>query len=182
VNIRHQFALLTAFLVLLGGLCAMTPTEPEDELKAAAVLSFLRYSTWPTLQGEGLTVGVMGRPAFAQTLAHALDGKTVSNHPVHVVELSPSSDLRSCQVVYLAIERNADVQQVLAGTSNLHALTIGEAERFLDMGGMVHLFITEGHISFETNLEAVERSGVNISSRLLRLGQVRDRAKSGHQP
>lgn len=170
-------------MACLGLLCsAAVSAEPEDELKAAAVLSFLRYSTWPLLPADGVTVAVVGKPAFAQVLARTLEGKSVANHPVHVVELSPGSDFRDCQVVYIATGKHSEIRQALAGAGASHVLTIGEADRFLDLGGAVHLFLSEGHINFETSIDTVERSGVSISSRLLRLGQVRDRGKAGRAP
>jgi prepilin-type processing-associated H-X9-DG protein len=50
---------------------------------------------------------------------------------------------------------------------------VGETDRFLDYGGAVNLLLVDGHMGFEVNLEAVKRCGVEISSTLLRFGQIR---------
>jgi hypothetical protein len=47
----------------------------------------------------------------------------------------------------------------------------------LDSGGAVNLLVIDGHMSFEVSLEALDRSGVSISSKLLRFGQIRSRKK-----
>jgi len=166
-----------ALLVLVAALCPASST-PEDELKSAAVLSFLRYSQWPQTSAGAITVGVFGRAVFAQTLTHTLEGKSINTRSVHVVPLDLNSDLSSCQVVYVAPGKSTEIRQILAATAAAHALTIGENDRFLDYGGVINLFLIDGHIGFEVSLENLERTGVTISSSMLRLGQIRDARKA----
>ena len=75
----------------------------------------------------------------------------------------------------MATDNNNEVRQTLAGLRTSHALTIGETNRFLEYGGAVNLLFVDGHMSFEVNLEALDRAGVSISSTLLRYGQVKAR-------
>ena len=155
-------------------LCPASST-PEDELKSAAVLSFLRYSDWPVTPGGIITVGVFGRAAFTQALAHTLEGKLVNNRPVHLFPIDLTTDLHGFQLVYIAAgSKAAEVRQILTSTAAAHVLTIGDADRFLDYGGAINLFLIDGHIGFEVSLEALGRSGITISSNMLRLGQIRD--------
>jgi hypothetical protein len=162
---------------LLAGLAfAAGPAEPEEELKSATVLSFVRHTEW--LQGAGagpITVGVIGRASMIRTLQRTLEGKTANNRAVVVVDARTPAELNSCQVLYVATDNNNEVRQTLAGLRASHALTIGETDRFLEYGGAVNLVIVDGHMSFEVSLEALERAGVSISSKLLRYGQVKAR-------
>ena len=162
-----------ALPLVLAVSCPASST-PEDELKSAAVLSFLRYSEWPATPSGAITVGVFGRADFAQALDHTLEGKLINNRPVHLVTIERSSDLHCCQLVYIATSKSADVRQILSSTATVHVLAMGEIDRFLDYGGAINLFLIDGHIGFEVSLEAVDRSGVTVSSRILRLGQIRD--------
>jgi hypothetical protein len=156
------------------GAAAVTP---EDELKSAVILTFLRYSEWPGTAepNQPLTVGVLGRPGLAPVLRRALEGKPVNNRTIRVIELKSLSDPQCCQVVYLATDKASEIQQALASARSSHILTIGEADRFLECGGAVNLMVVDGHMAFEVNLSALEQSGVSISSKLLRYGQVRGR-------
>jgi len=162
-----------ALLLILSIVCPASST-PEDELKSAAVLSFLRYSDWPVTPGGIITVGVFGRADFTQALAHTLEGKLANNRPVHLFPIDLTSDLHGFQLVYIAASKAAEVRQVLTSTAAAHVLTIGETDRFLDYGGAINLFLIDGHIGFEVNLEVLARAGVTISSNMLRLGQIRD--------
>ena len=160
---------------LLAGLAfAVGADEPEDELKSATVLTFVRHSEW--LQGAGtgpITIGVVGRPSMIRALHRTLDGKTANNRAIRIVEAKSSPD--PCQVLYVASDNSTEVRQTLAALHASHVLTIGETDRFLEYGGAVNLLIVNGHMSFEVSLEALNRVGVNISSTLLRYGQVKTR-------
>lgn len=152
----------------------LAATEPEDELRAAAVLAFLRHAEWPPPPpGTRLVVGAVGRTSMVRTLQRSLEGKTAHNRTVRVVEIRRPSDCQECQAVYVAIESRVELQQFLAGLRCHGLLSIGESDRFLDAGGAVQLSIQDGRISFEVSQEALARSAVSISSKLLRYGRVR---------
>jgi len=177
-TIRSLLAvLLLAILPVRFATASEPPSEPVDEIKSAIVLSFLRYSEWPepAPAGQPITVGVIGRASLLPVLRRALEGKLVNSRPVRILEVKTLSDPHCCQVIYLATGKTAEIQQALAGARSAHALTIGEADKFLEYGGAVNLILLDGRIGFEVSLEALGRSGVAISSKLLRYGQVKGR-------
>jgi hypothetical protein len=165
---------------LLGGFAsAAGATEPEDTLRSATVLTFMRHTVWlQGVAGAPITVGVMGRPSMIRLLQRTLDGKTANNHAIRVVDANISAELNLCQVLYVATDNNSEVRQMLAGVRASHALTIGEADRFLEYGGAINLLIVNGHMSFEVSLDALDRAGVSVSASLLRYGQVKARPHS----
>jgi hypothetical protein len=151
----------------------------EDELKCAALLAFVQNAHWPdpAAPGTPLTVGVVGRPAFLRWLHTAMDGKAVEGRPLRVEGVSLPIDPHLCQVVYFASDKPAEIKTALQALGPEHVLTVGENDRFLEQGGAVNLFLVDGHMAFEVSLGALDRSGVAISSKLLRFGQIRDLAK-----
>jgi hypothetical protein len=174
-------AVALAALAALVALCRapLSATEPEDELKAAIVLNFLRYSEWPERvpTDAPLTVRVAGRQSLAEVFRRSLDGKSVNGRTVRVTDSAATPDPRCCSVIYVAAAKSAEVKQALAAPHPAHALTIGESDRFLEEGGAVNLLLVDGRMSFEVSLEALDRARVAISSKLLRCGQIRDDRK-----
>jgi hypothetical protein len=172
--------LLTSVLVavLLAGL-SRAAGDPEDQLKAAVVLSFLRYGEWPQPPAAGapILVGVLGRTSFSAVLRQTLESKSVNDHAIRVIDLKNAHEAPGCQIVYFATDKSADIKAALQSSALVRALAIGESKDFLDWGGAVNLLVVDGHMGFEVSLEALERSGVNISSKLLRFGQIRSRKK-----
>lgn len=176
---RAQFACLLVFLEIFQ--CASVPaSEPQDELRAAVVLSFLRYSEWPPGYSDAgpITVGVLGRPSFVQVLRRVLDGKSVKNRPIRTLELTAVNDPNCCQIIYLATENSAEIKQALLNCQSAHVLTMGDGNKFLEAGGAVRLTTLDGHMSFEVNLDAVGHAGVVISSTLLRYGETKGRRRT----
>jgi hypothetical protein len=164
--------------VMLLGCTSLAPSatqmvEPEDQLKAATVLAILQNSKWGSGNSDPrLVVCVWGRPAIIEALRAALDGKTVNGRTVQVMPATAAMDTRCCQVMYMGTGRKAEMQRLLPGAAAARALTIGEDDRFLESGGALNLFVSEGHMAFEVSLTALQQSGVSISSKILRFGRV----------
>jgi hypothetical protein len=49
---------------------------------------------------------------------------------------------------------------------------VGEQEAFLKQGGMIRLFEYKNRLQFEINVAALRRSGLQLSSRVIRLGHL----------
>jgi hypothetical protein len=175
IPIKTGWLLAALAFSLMPGKSTASAGDSEDELKSATVWLFVQYSHLEPGADGAITVGVLGRTSFGQTLRRTLEGKSTGGHPVRVVDAK--SDMGCCQIVYLATDKNEELRRALQGTQPLHALTIGESDHFLDIGGAVNLFIADGHITFETSLDALDRCGVTISSNLLKFGQIHGRGK-----
>ena len=160
-------------LALVATLAPLAAAEPEDELKAATVLSFLRHCEWSKAPAGGqLTLGILGRSAMVDALRRNVEGKTVNGRTVRVVPLRRASECPDCQAVYLANDNRGELKQQIAGLRLPGLLVIGESEHLLDLGGAVSLFLVNGHMSFEVSQDALSAGGIAISSKLLRYGRV----------
>ncbi len=159
-------------------LSALKATEPEDELKAAVVLSFIRYAEWKPSRAPGtiIRVGVTGRPGFREALKRTLEGKTVGNSLIRIIDVETDMDTPCCHVVYFATTKNSEAQRGLSMNRAARAITIGEADQFIESGGAIAVRLMDGRIRFEVNLKEVQRVGASISSKLLRFGRIRVQA------
>lgn len=165
--------------LLAAALAAAPPgPEPADELKAAAVLSFLRFAEWNVPLREPVVVGLFGRTQFHLTAMRVLAGRQVGTHPVHVRALRKPSEARDCHLVFLATTNAADIRTVVDQVRGLPVLLLGEAEGFLEQGGAARLQFRDGRLAFEVSRRALDAAGIPISSKLLRFGQ----APAGKRP
>lgn len=163
-----------ALLLLLIGLAmpaprAATGQAPFDyEVKAAFVYQFVRFVEWP----EGVVTGplricVAGEDVFRGALDAIVRGELVNGHPV-VVHPIPYPE-RGCHVLY--VSDRASWLVYLRAVRDSPVLTIGESPSFLAEGGIIRLFRQGDNIRFEVNLDAAERVGVRLSTRLIQLAR-----------
>ena len=168
----HRFT-IRLLLALTAAAAPLASTEPEDELKAATVLTFLRHSEWQNPPAGGkLTLGILGRSAMLDALRRNVDGKSANGRTVRVVFLQRPSDCLDCQAIYLASDNRDELKQHITGLRSSGLLVMGESDRLLELGGAVSLIIVNGHMSFEVSQDALSRSTIAISSKLLRYGRV----------
>jgi len=89
-----------------------------------------------------------------------------------------ASELHSCQILYVA--KNDDLENVLEMSSGANILTVGEGDRFAELGGVIRLRIDEKSrrledrvsIGLDINMTAAERASLKISSRMLKLARI----------
>lgn len=150
----------------------------EFTVKARMVLSLARFVQWPAADaadGGQLRLCVAARQpevisAFAGVHGQSLAGRLVQVKPVSAV----AADGPACHVLFVhgSAERPADV---LAQAGRAATLTVGDAEGFLNRGGMVELMLVNDAIRFDVSLRPMRAAQLVMSSQALRLArQVRE--------
>jgi hypothetical protein len=79
------------------------------------------------------------------------------------------SGLRLCHVVFFTETPSQDNRPLLAVLVPGCVLTLGECDGFLDKGGMIGILPNREKLVFEINHAAIKASGMEISSKVLRL-------------
>lgn len=168
--------LATAVAALCGLPAALgqQTTLSDQQLKAAFVLNFIRYTEWPerafAAPDSPIAVCVLGGDLAATALG-GIVGKVVKGHVVQVKAASTVEEARVCQVLYVP---DADLRRyvpTLRALQQQPVLTVSEAEGFVDAGGMIGLVHADTRLQFEVNVGAVQQAQLKASSQLLRLAR-----------
>ncbi len=163
---------------LLPASLALAQSHDERAVRAAYVYSLLQYVGWPDPKAE-LVIGFEGDPATGEMLRTLLNGRTSNAHPIRVVLFPTPQELRNCSILYLSDGSTREASQALDNLQGRTVLTVGETEPFARDGGMVALVNTGDHIRIEVDLEATQRAGIRISSRVLGLATIVHSAQNG---
>ena len=171
--------LAAAFLSPIGRTSAGAATPPpppsEHEVKAAFLYHFAHLVDWPeTAAATGpLVVGVVGRDPLGSALDQ-LKGKAVRGRPIDVKRFATPAELDPRLVHLLFVDGDAEtIERALGVVGSAPVLTVGEAERFAERGGMIGFRLTpEGRIGFDINLKRAERAGLRLRSQLLKLARI----------
>lgn len=147
----------------------------EYEIESAMLYNFTKFVEWPGSalgeSGAPVVVGVWN-DGLVPVLEAALLNKTVYGHPIVVRRLNSSAEAKSCAVLLVGAADRNEIVRIVQSVGRSPVLTVGERVQFSRLGGVI-AFIRDGNrIRFEINLDAAERAGLQVSSKLLRLADV----------
>ena len=159
----------------------------ELQAKAGFLYNFALFTTWPTNALSGSTqpilIGVLGHDSSASVIRETLAGKRINQHPLEVREYEHAREARGCHVLYIGLTEASQLAEELPGLDNAAVLTVGDLAGFAEQGGMIALVKTNNRVAFTINLAAAKKSGVTLSSKLLRLAvKVINPAASADRP
>jgi hypothetical protein len=141
----------------------------EYEVKAAFVLNFMRFVRWPPRIFPSADVPVklciLGEDPFGPVIEGVLEGQTVNGRSIAVERMSAAPPANACHVVFL--DRSMPNQGQTLRRIGEGVLTVGEADQFLDDGGMIHFVIEGQRVRFDINARAANAAGLRLSSQLL---------------
>jgi len=147
----------------------------EYRVKAAFVYNFAKFIDWPAEafpNGRApLALCILGKDPFGVAL-ETIKGKTVKDRKLVIQHLARIEDLERCHILFISASEEKHLERILKTLKGSNVLTIGEVRQFAELGGMIHLTMKENKVRFEINVDAAERAGLKISSKLLKLAEV----------
>ncbi|MGZ4827438.1 MAG: YfiR family protein [Terriglobales bacterium] len=167
-----------AMAALVGASCAMALTSvvpaeqaTEYQVKAAYLFNFAKFVTWPTAAERtdpSFTVCVLGRDPFGSALETTVSGEKIRGKPVVLKRVATAKEASGCRIIFISSSEEPKLKRVLS-EMDPGTLTVSDMPHFVDNGGMIQ-FVPEGkRVRFEVNLTAAEKSGLALSSELLKV-------------
>jgi len=164
-----------------AGLLAFAPVRSqvqaplsEAQAKAAFILNFARYVEWPAAAfatRESPVVACLVERAALLGALTALEGRMVQGRPLKVRRSSGADDLRGCHVVFIGEADERRIVPLLHALAGQPVLTVGDADRFVDLGGAIGIVLGDERLQFEVNRGALEQAQLKASASLLKLAR-----------
>jgi hypothetical protein len=169
---------LTASLVASAAAGNEPDTTSDVAVKAAFLYNFAKFAEWPALVAVApIVVCIVGDDAMAAALVETVRDQKISSHPLEARRAQDSATWRVCQVLFIAAAELQRSAARLDGIKTLPVLTVSDGKGFSRRGGIIELYADDGRIRFAINVDAAERAGLRLSSRLLGLAKV---TRNGH--
>jgi hypothetical protein len=150
-------------------------TSREYLIKAALLFNFAKFAQWPAAafssDSSPLRVCVIGENPFGSALT-SLEGKTAFDRPLAVVRITMVEDATTCQILFVSASEQGRLDKILDAVSALPVLTVADMDQFTGSGGIVALEKANNQARLEINVEAAEKAGLSLSSKLLRLADT----------
>jgi hypothetical protein len=175
---RHSARYVLLAVAIAAAVCrgpvVHAQTAAAAEVKAAWLINFAKFTEWPALSSGSAArvLCVVGDDRVSAALTEAVRGQSAEGRPLTSVRVTPDADARTCHVLFVSDVALRTSRAVLDSVRTLPILTVSDASRFAESSGMIELFLQNERMRFSVNLEAVERSKLRISSRLLSFANI----------
>lgn len=174
LRITRPLARWSAGLLALLAAWFAVPTAADDaaeyEIKAAYLYNFAQFVRWRDERPE-FPLCVLGEDPFGSALG-VLSGEPVGEGMrVALRYAREPGRLAGCRLVFVGTDRRGDVAS-LEGALGEGVLTVGDWYGFAAQGGIIELYREGDRVRFAVNIDALERSGLEISAELLGLARI----------
>ena len=157
---------------------AAPDVAPDVAVKAAFLFNFAKFAEWPALPaGAPIVVCIVGDDGIAAALVDTVRGQNISGHALEVRRPQDSAAWRACHLLFIADAEARRSAGGLGAIRTLPVLTVSDGKGFSQAGGIIELYVEGGRMRFAINVDAAERSGLRLSSRLLGLAKI---IRDGH--
>lgn len=174
---RASAAWLLAWLVASSAL-AQAPGARADAVanldrvvKAVFLFKFLDYVEWPAGTfgdpSAPYVIGILGADDIAHELGQTVAGRKIGNRGIEVRRLRRGDSLAGLHMVFVGASDSAQLAPLVRPAQAQPILVVAEDERGLPAGAAINLVVVDGKVRFDVALDAAERAGIRLSSRLL---------------
>lgn len=154
--------------------------QPEYVVKTAFIYNFLKFTQWPNgtfaKPDSPTVVCTMGTDPYGGAL-NVLTSKHIDGHPITLERSVPANALGKCNAVIVSGQSPSQALAAIGPFKTHPVLTIGDSADFAGAGGMIGLVTVDRQVRFQINVSAVQRSGLSISSQLLKIAILVDEAQ-----
>ncbi len=155
---------------------AQDGTPSEYQVKAAFLYNFAKFVEWPDGDfadaGAPLVIGILGEDPFGDAIDEVIKGKMVNGRPLVIRRLKQTQSLGTCHILFISSSEKKRLGQIVEDLRMASVLTVGEAEAFVQAGGIVGFVMEDGRVRFEINADGAERAQLRVSSKLMALAKV----------
>jgi hypothetical protein len=166
----------TAFVlaVLFGAEAVRSEQLPEYQVKAEFIERFTRFIEWPQGASTGgpFVIGVIGTDPFRGYLDKMAADRKIKGRPVEIRRFRDIAAVDSCDIVFISSSERARLPAILARTDSHPILTVADSNGFAASGVLVNFYTSGDTVRFEMNETAIERSGLRVSAKLLKLARL----------
>ena len=148
----------------------------DQQVKAAFVLNFLKFVTWPEAPARadapdrGRRAG-RRRPGPGHRAG--LGGQQIGGRPIWCAPSAAPRDIGAApQLLFIAASERDRLPVLLRQFEGRPVLTVGDGAGYGAAGVVLNFYTSDTRIRFEANTTAAARAGLQISSHLLRLARI----------
>lgn len=141
----------------------------EYTLKGAFLYNFALFTSWPDRTAENFNLCIYGQDPFSRDLDSLMKKKSINDRKVLINRISTLDQLQQCQLVFISRPAISHLTKVIGTLQDKPVLTVTDSPGAGQQGAILNMNVNDDKVTFEANLIAARKAGLNLSSQLLRL-------------
>ena len=150
--------------------------EREYPVKAAFLLHFIRYTTWPkeSFQDDSspIVVTVVGKDPFGDALENTFRGEEAHGRKIQIARLKEVPAEVAGHVLFCGELSKTEREALLARCDKRPVLLVGETQDFAQQGACINFYLQGKNARFEINPDAAAAAGLEISPAVLKFAKI----------
>lgn len=174
---KIYFAISVLLLSISTSSCSQQ-IEPsrEYQLKSVFLFNLASFVDWPKnsfdTNQDPIIIGILGSDPFGKYLYETIQGEVIMEHPLMIQRYTSVDDITTCHILFINVANGDPFEKILNSLKGKNILTVGDVKDFAKKGGMVGFITEKNKIKIQINTEAVKKTDLIISSKLLRLAEI----------
>ncbi|MDE2388014.1 MAG: YfiR family protein [Betaproteobacteria bacterium] len=148
---------------------AQADKTAEYTLKGAFLYNFALFTSWPGRTAENFNLCIYGRNPFSQDLDLLMKKKSINERKVLIHRIDTVDQLDQCQLVFISQAAIGHLSHIIGAVKDKPVLTVTDSPGAGRQGAVLNMSVIDDKVTFEANLIAARKAGLNLSSQLLRL-------------
>jgi hypothetical protein len=150
-----------------------------NSVKITLIERLTQFIEWPYLDNE-FKIGVYKNDNITYDIEEAYENKKIHRLPIKVYNIKDEHDLNLNQlnILYFPAETNLDSEKIISKIDKYPVLTITDYANDVYSGMHIGLYYENKKLKFIINKEAIDKSGLKASYKLLKLAKI---VKRGEQ-
>lgn len=137
------------------------------KLHSVYIYGFTRYVIWPDeFNKDDFEIVVLGETPLTEELKLLSASKKVGDRAIKITQISSPSEIKKCNILFVAAARSADLVGVISKVNNQPILIITEEAGLGAKGSHINFIMKDGKLAFELNQAATAKHNLKISNTL----------------
>lgn len=145
----------------------------ESDVKAAFIERFTRFVEWPEeFTNDTFKIVLIGENYFNTALDEVFADIKVKNLNTKIIYTNDLNDLTKANLIFISGSEKKRINEILSVIGKKPILIISDTKGFCNMGTYINMYVDGNNIRYEINKEALEKTGLKVSSLLLTSAKI----------
>jgi len=174
--VRRASLFLAMVAACAGGGAVVAIMASDYEAMAALLYNVAKFVEWPSKAlpetSPSLVLCILGEDPIGAALDQDLQGKKVNGKELVIKQYREVQDIEGCHILFIGASERQRLAEIFHTLNHSSVLTVAHMERFANLGGMINFIIRDNKVQFEINVDAAERAGLKMSSKVLKFAKI----------